>query len=150
MPDLSAYDQAVKLLARRTHFRRELEQKLVQRRYPSDEIEEALDRLESRRYLDDEDASRQFVEGRLASGGYGRARLAAELAARGVDCAVARRCSTSCCPRTSCRRRGRRRRAGRGAPARAIRRPWRGGSSGGGSGRGRSRPCCESTARLDD
>ena len=89
MTHLSAYDQAVKLLARRTHFRRELEQKLVQRRYPSDEIEEALARLEARRYLDDEDASRRFVEGRLASGGYGRTRLAAELAARGVDGAVA-------------------------------------------------------------
>lgn len=89
MTQLSAYDQAVKLLARRTHFRRELEQKLVQRHYPSDEIEEALDRLESRRYLDDEDASRRFVEGRLASGAYGRTRLKAELAARGVDGAVA-------------------------------------------------------------
>jgi len=86
---LSAYDQAVKLLARRTHFRRELQQKLVQRHYPSDEIEEALDRLEGRRYLDDEDASRRFVEGRLGRGTYGRARLAAELAARGVDSAVA-------------------------------------------------------------
>ncbi len=85
----SAYDQAVKLLARRTHFRRELEQKLVQRRYPSDEIDEALDRLEGRRYLNDEDASRQFVEGRLSSGAYGRTRLAAELAARGVDSGVA-------------------------------------------------------------
>ena len=86
----SAYDQAVKLLASRPHFRRELERKLFQRRYPEDEIAEALDRLEERRYLDDAEASRRFVEGRLAKGGYGRTRLSAELAARGVDEKVAR------------------------------------------------------------
>jgi regulatory protein len=87
---LSAYDQAVKLLARRAHFRREIVQKLAQRRYPHEEIDEALGRLEARRYLDDADASRRFVEGRLTRGGYGRARLAAELGARGVDDAVVR------------------------------------------------------------
>lgn len=81
----SAYDQAAKLLARRTHFRRELEAKLRQRDYERDDIEAALDRLEERRYLDDEAAARQYVEGRLARGGYGHTRLRAELAARGVD-----------------------------------------------------------------
>jgi len=82
---LSAYDQAVKLLARRTHFRREIADKLAQRSYPRAEIDEALARLAARRYLDDAEAARQFVAGRLARGGYGRARLAAELAARGVE-----------------------------------------------------------------
>ena len=85
----SAYDRAVKLLARRTHFRRELADKLAQRGYPRDEIDEALDRLAARRYLDDAEAARQFVGGRLGRGGYGRARLHAELAARGVERSVA-------------------------------------------------------------
>jgi regulatory protein len=85
MSKLSAYDQAVKLLARRTHFRRELAGKLAARGYPADEIDEALDRLAARRYLDDAEAARQFVGGRLARGAYGRARLQAELAARGVE-----------------------------------------------------------------
>ncbi|HUF79285.1 MAG TPA: RecX family transcriptional regulator [Thermoanaerobaculia bacterium] len=89
MKRLSAYDQAVKLLARRTHFRREIADKLARRSYPRGEIEEALGRLESRRFLDDTEAARQFVAGRLARGGYGRARLAAELAARGVGREVA-------------------------------------------------------------
>jgi regulatory protein len=86
---LSAYDQAVKLLARRTHFRREIADKLARRGYGREEIDQALARLESRRYLDDAEAARQYVAGRLGRGGYGRARLAAELAARGVGREVA-------------------------------------------------------------
>lgn len=84
MPELSAYDQAVKLLARRTHFRREIEAKLAERGYAPAEVEAALARLAERRYLDDEEAARQYVGGKLARGGYGRARLLAELDARGV------------------------------------------------------------------
>lgn len=87
--EVSAYDRAVKLLARRTHFRREIADKLASRGYPRDEVDEALDRLAARRYLDDAEASRQFVTGRLGRGSYGRARLQAELAARGVDRTVA-------------------------------------------------------------
>lgn len=91
MADLSAYDRAVKLLARRTHFRREIEVKLTRRGYPVAEVEEALGRLEARRYLDDAEAARQYVSGKLARGGYGRARLLAELDARGVGRGVAAR-----------------------------------------------------------
>lgn len=86
---LSAYGQALELLSRRTHFRREIEAKLAQRAYPGDEIAEAVARLEERRYLDDAEAARQYVAGRTGRGGYGRARLAAELGARGVDRAIA-------------------------------------------------------------
>lgn len=86
----SAYDRAVKLLARRTHFRRELAEKLARRGYAADEVDEALDRLAERRYLDDGEAARQFVRGRLSRGGYGRARLRSELGARGVEEEVAR------------------------------------------------------------
>lgn len=87
--EVSAYDRAVKLLARRTHFRREIAEKLTSRGYPRDEVDQALERLAARRYLDDAEASRQFVAGRLGRGGYGRARLQAELAARGVERPVA-------------------------------------------------------------
>lgn len=85
MERLSCYDQAVKLLTQRTHFRREIEAKLAKRSYPEAEIEEAVARLLERRYLDDAEAARQYAGGRLARGGYGRARLQAELAARGVE-----------------------------------------------------------------
>jgi regulatory protein len=79
----SCYDKAAELLAARPHFRQELAAKLVQRGYPSEDIEQALDRLQSRGYLDDRAAARGFVESRLARG-EGRQRLRAELLRRGA------------------------------------------------------------------
>jgi regulatory protein len=78
-----SYDKAVQLLAARPHFRRELEAKLRQRGFPSEEIDETLGRLTDQGYLDDHAAARSFVEGRAAKG-EGRARLRAELAKRGA------------------------------------------------------------------
>lgn len=80
--------QATKLLARRTHFERELQAKLAQRGYERDEIDDALGKLRERRYLDDAEAARQFVEGKLRKGGFGRNLLRAELVSRGVDDSV--------------------------------------------------------------
>ncbi len=73
-----SYDKAVQLLAVRPHFRRELEAKLRQRGFPSEDIEETLGRLTDQGYLDDRAAARSFVEGR-AGKGEGRVRLRAEL-----------------------------------------------------------------------
>ncbi len=80
---MRSYDKAVQLLAARPHFRRELEAKLRQRGFPSEEIEEALGRLTDQGYLDDRAAARSFIEGRAAKG-EGRTRLKAELAKRGA------------------------------------------------------------------
>jgi regulatory protein len=80
---LKVYDKAVQLLAARPHFRRELEAKLRQRGFPSEEIEDALARLTDQGYLDDRAAARSFVESRAAKG-EGRARLRAELVKRGA------------------------------------------------------------------
>ncbi len=80
---MRSYDKAVQLLASRPHFRRELEAKLRQRGFPSEEIEETLGRLTDQGYLDDRAAARSFIEGRAAKG-EGRARLKAELARRGA------------------------------------------------------------------
>jgi regulatory protein len=80
----SCYDRACELLARRPHFRRELQGKLERRGYPPPEIEAALARLESQGYLDDAAAARSLVASRLARGGEGRSRLRAELERRGA------------------------------------------------------------------
>jgi len=80
---VGSYDKAVQLLAARPHFRRELEAKLRQRGFPSEEIEEALARLTEQGYLDDRAAARSLVESRAAKG-EGRTRLRAELAKRGA------------------------------------------------------------------
>lgn len=80
----TVYQKALQLLAARAHFRRELQAKLAQRGFPSEEIEEALDRLADRGYLNDRQTAHGFVEQRLARGGEGRLRLRAELEKRGA------------------------------------------------------------------
>lgn len=83
-PRPSAYARAVRLLAARAHFRAEVARKLAARGYPEEEIAAALDRLAAEGYLDDEAAAKSFVASRLGKGALGRARLAAELQARGA------------------------------------------------------------------
>jgi regulatory protein len=80
----TAYQAALDLLARRDHFRRELGTKLARRSFPSDNIEEALDRCEELGLLDDEKTAKRFVEVRAAARGWGPRRLEAELLERGV------------------------------------------------------------------
>lgn len=80
-----AYEQAVRLLGSRPHFRRELEQKLAARAYPEEEIAPALDRLARAGYLDDLETARSFLVQRLARGGEGKLKLKAELERRGAS-----------------------------------------------------------------
>jgi regulatory protein len=82
--EIRCYDRAVNLLARRAHFRRELEAKLRQRDYPPEEIDDTLGRLESHGYLNDEATARAFAEEKLRRGPIGRRRLAADLERRGA------------------------------------------------------------------
>ena len=84
-----AFQKAVELLGRRSHFRRELEAKLVQRGYEASEVEAALSRLADRDLIDDRRTAHEFVRGRLARKAMGRPRLAHELRARGVEPEVA-------------------------------------------------------------
>jgi regulatory protein len=81
---LTCYQKAVQLLGSRPHFRRELQAKLAQRKFPPEEIEEALDRLTGQGYLDDRKTAVSFVEHRLSRNNEGRLRLRAELEKRGA------------------------------------------------------------------
>ena len=81
----TAYQKAVELLGLRPHFRRELQAKLAQRKFPPEEIEEALDRLAGQGYLDDRKTAAAFVEHRLEHKAEGRLRLRAELEKRGAQ-----------------------------------------------------------------
>jgi regulatory protein len=78
------YDQALRLLAVRPHFRRELALKLARREFSREEIDEALDRLAAEGYLDDRRTARDFVAHRQEKGGEGWLRLKAELVKRGA------------------------------------------------------------------
>jgi regulatory protein len=79
----SCYNQALKLLASRPHFRAELAAKLARRGYPEDEVEATLDRLTERGLLDEAQATAGFVAGRKIRG-EGKMRIAAELRRRGA------------------------------------------------------------------
>lgn len=86
----SCYDKAVDLLARRAHFRLELERKLGARGFDAGEIDEAIARLVELGYLDERMTAEHYVAGRLRRGDFGPRRLEAELRQRGLDGDVAR------------------------------------------------------------
>lgn len=78
------------LLARRSHFHRELERKLSQRGYDEAEIEQTLERLAVEGFLDDTRTAEEFVASRLRRGPIGPMKLLSDLKRRGVDDGVAR------------------------------------------------------------
>ncbi len=85
----AATSKALELLARRAHFRSQLAAKLAARGFPPAAVQEALDGLCERGYLDDRAAARQWAEGAARHHRYGPRRLRAELLARGVEAEVA-------------------------------------------------------------
>jgi regulatory protein len=89
----TAYQAALALLARRDHFRRELENKLKAKDYPSDEIEGAISRCEAAALVDDLRVGERFVEIRAKDRGWGPRRLAGELKRRGLPSADAEKLS---------------------------------------------------------
>jgi regulatory protein len=84
-----AYDDAVRLLARRALSRQELADRLGGRGHAPDAVDEALDRLAAARAVDDAALARQHVASRALARGRGRERTIAELLARGVAQSVA-------------------------------------------------------------
>jgi regulatory protein len=80
----TAYDTALRLLARREHSRRELHTKLQLRDYEKQHIEQALDRLCEQNYLSDRRFAAAYVDERVAKG-FGALRIDAELRERGID-----------------------------------------------------------------
>lgn len=80
----SAFDRATGLLAARPHFTGELRRKLAARGYEAEEIEEALTRLSSLGYLDDESLAAAEADRLRERKGLARSGVAAELARKGV------------------------------------------------------------------
>lgn len=79
-----AGDKAAALLALRPHFRRELETKLGRAGYGREEVDGALDKLARLGLLNDAELARAFVETVARRKGWGRMRVAQELARRGA------------------------------------------------------------------
>jgi regulatory protein len=83
-PSPSAYQRALRRLARRDHSEAELRRALAARGHSEDEIQEALDRLRSQRYVNDESFAERFARSRLESHGQGRRRIRQGLRQRGL------------------------------------------------------------------
>lgn len=83
-PALPAYQQALGLLVRREHSRRELRRKLVQRGAESGEIESALETLSRQDFQNDARFAHALARSRLAAG-YGPVRIRTELGQHGLD-----------------------------------------------------------------
>jgi regulatory protein len=88
-PSPTCYDQALRLLARRPHFRRQLERKLRERGYDDGEVEATLERLAREGHVDDERLARDFAAARAGRAGEGARRVRAELERRGVTAETA-------------------------------------------------------------
>ncbi|WP_107850716.1 regulatory protein RecX [Oceanimonas marisflavi] len=82
-PDQAVWDCALRLLSRRDHSRRELEQKLRQRQFGDDEIARTLDRLEQQQWLQDARFAQVQVRQHIYKK-HGPMRIRTELQRKGV------------------------------------------------------------------
>ena len=89
-PTAPCRDKAFELLARRDHFRVELERKLLDRGYDAVEVAETLDRLAADGHLDERRTAETWLDIRLSTRAEGPLRLVAELRRRGADSDLAR------------------------------------------------------------
>jgi regulatory protein len=83
--DVRVRDAALNLLSHRARTRRELKTRLRQKGFGPERIDTCLDRLEQRGLLDDAAVAAAFVRDRLRHRPRGKARLASELRAKGLD-----------------------------------------------------------------
>lgn len=86
-PTPDAYELALRFLAVRSHSEQELIRKLQRRACEDGDIDRALERLRELRYVDDVAYAGSLV--RLRAGHRSRAAILAELAAKGIDRAIA-------------------------------------------------------------
>ncbi len=84
-PPPTAYQRALRRLARRDHSVAELRRALLDRGHDAAEVEAALERLRRERYLDDAGFAERFARSRMAHQGHGRLRIRQDLRERGVD-----------------------------------------------------------------
>ena len=84
-PPPTAYQRALRRLARRDHSVAELRRALLERDHDPAEVEAALERLRRERYLDDAGFAERFARSRMQHQGLGRIRIRQGLRQRGVD-----------------------------------------------------------------
>jgi len=83
--DIRVRDAAMNLISYRARTHTELRRRLRQKGFPPARIELCLDRLQEKGFIDDEAVAGAFIRDRLRHRPRGKARLAAELRAKGVN-----------------------------------------------------------------
>jgi len=83
-PAGSARDRALRLLARRNHSSAELRLKLHRRGYAAEEIAQVLEECFARGYLNDEETALRWAEGLVRTKCWGRLKVGAYLAQKGI------------------------------------------------------------------
>jgi regulatory protein len=84
-PPPTAYQRALRRLARRDHSVAELRRALLDRGHDEEEVEAAIGRLRRERYVDDAGFAERFARSRMANQGHGRMRIRHDLRLRGVE-----------------------------------------------------------------
>jgi regulatory protein len=84
-----AYQHGVRLLSRRPLSRREVAERLLAAGHEADDVEAAVVKLTAGKAIDDDALARHWIGSQASARGRGRLRALQELAARGVDEAVA-------------------------------------------------------------
>jgi regulatory protein len=84
-PPPTAYQRALRRLARRDQSAAELRRALLERGHGAEEVDAALERLGQERYVDDAGFAERFARSRMAHQGLGRLRIRQGLRQRGVD-----------------------------------------------------------------
>lgn len=78
-------ESAFRILGRRLHSQKELERKLMQRKYDKELISEVLLQLKENHYLDDEKFAREYAEEKIQKKLLGFSRIRQELMEKGVS-----------------------------------------------------------------
>jgi regulatory protein len=84
-PPPTAYQRALRRLARRDHSVAELRRALLERGHEEEEVDAAIDRLRRERFVDDTGFAERFARSRMANQGHGRFRIRQDLRLRGVE-----------------------------------------------------------------
>ena len=84
-----AYDEGLRLLARRALTRREVVARLTQRGHAAADVMDAVLRMEKEAAIDDDALARHWIATQALPRGRGRERALSELEARGVDREIA-------------------------------------------------------------
>lgn len=82
----SAFDSALRFLGYRALSRKELKEKLSRKEYTGEEIQTALQKLESLHYVDDQSLAEEVFASLRKAGGYGNLYIFRKMKMRGLSC----------------------------------------------------------------